>query len=283
MVAAGFFPVTLAACLAIAWSIAAAGWPPALQLVAPVPAAIACWLAERRRPHDRAWRPHRADVVTDATHAVFSQLGGGIVGGLLVLQLARFDVAVWPVALPVAAQLALVLLIGELAQYAWHRGAHAVLPLWRVHATHHSSPRLYWLAGARFHPLEVIVLQVASFGPVAIAGAPPEVLALASVASTVVGTLQHANVEMRLGPLDWIFAGPRLHRWHHAIELAHQRGNSGGTLIVWDIVFGTRRAPPASPPRLGLATAFPTSYRHQVLAPLRWAGTLADADRGPGA
>ena len=32
--------------------------------------------------------------------------------------------------------------------------------MWRVHAAHHSAPRLYWLNATRFHPFDLFGLIV---------------------------------------------------------------------------------------------------------------------------
>lgn len=284
MVAASLFPLTLAACLVLAWRMLASGLPTVFVLAAAVPASVVCIVAEHWLPHERTWRPERRAVVTDATHAVVSQFGGGLLAGVavqgVVALVAPVGLAVWPAQLSFALQVALALVVTELGQYAWHRGCHSLTPLWRLHATHHSTNRLYWLAGSRFHPLDVVIMQVVSVAPVALAGATADVLVITSVIGTVVGTLQHANVEMRLGPLDYIFSGPRLHRWHHSIELAHQRANFGGGLIVWDIVFGTRHAPAESPRALGLDTPFPTGYLGQLAAPIRWNAASISGNSG---
>jgi sterol desaturase/sphingolipid hydroxylase (fatty acid hydroxylase superfamily) len=39
--------------------------------------------------------------------------------------------------------------------------------------------------------------------PLAILGAGPEMIALNGITNIVVGLFQHANVDIRLGPLNW--------------------------------------------------------------------------------
>jgi sterol desaturase/sphingolipid hydroxylase (fatty acid hydroxylase superfamily) len=272
LVAVALFPATLTGCTALAWIALAAGWSPLIALGAIYPAAVICVVAEWRWPHETAWRPERHAVVTDLLHAVLSQFGAGYVAGLVIqLGAHAWHMHVWPTELPLPAQVGLALLAAELVQYVWHFTFHAS-PLWRLHMTHHSTSRMYWLAGSRFHPLEVVLVHVSTFGAVVIAGAPAEVLALASVIGMVLGMLQHANVDMRLGPLNWLVAGPELHRWHHAVALTDQRHNYGGVLIVWDIVFRTWFLPASrrlDPGALGLerGTAFPTGYLGQLRSP----------------
>lgn len=40
-----------------------------------------------------------------------------------------------------------------------------------------------------------------------------------------------------------LFSMAELHRWHHARDIRIANGNYGSTLIVWDVLFGTRTLP----------------------------------------
>jgi sterol desaturase/sphingolipid hydroxylase (fatty acid hydroxylase superfamily) len=106
--------------------------------------------------------------------------------------------------------------------YTCHRLFHEskIGWLWNLHAVHHSSTRMYFLAGSRTHPQQVTI----SFGvTVAILwalGASDEIIFWKSVLHTANGILQHANLDMRLGPLNWVIAGPELHRSHHSADAA---------------------------------------------------------------
>lgn len=265
VVASAIFPLTLATCAGLAWVIARAGWPPETLLIATWPAVAVCLIGERLLPH-LPRSPSRRAIVTDVLHTAISQLGGGFVAGLVVERLAAASGrAVWPVGIPIAIQVGLALIAAELVQYAWHRACHSTV-LWRLHEIHHTSPTLYWLAGSRFHPLEVAIVQTASFAPIAMLGAPAEVLGISLVVSAVLGMLQHANIDLRLGLLNWVFSGPELHRWHHSAELAEQRGNYGTVLIVWDVVFRTRK-PPRDPARIGAAVTSDSYLEHLLLRP----------------
>ena len=90
-------------------------------------------------------------------------------------------------------------------------------------------------------------------------------------ATTVFRMVQHSNVDVRLGLLNWVVAGPELHRWHHSRHRTESEANYGNALIVWDVLFGTRRLPDRAPPLdVGLAgKPYPSSYVAQILAPFR--------------
>ena len=45
-----------------------------------------------------------------------------------------------------------------------HRAYHEVPFLWRIHAVHHSTRTLDWLAGSRLHIVELLITRVAVLG-----------------------------------------------------------------------------------------------------------------------
>jgi len=278
------FPAVLGASIAATIAIMDHGVPPAVAFVGPVVAAyLIVMVCERIVPLHRSWLRSQGDVRVDLGHLIVS---GGITVELLRPLMLAVGVAlfgrlshllggsVWPDAWPLLAQLVLALVIGEFFMYWVHRLAHEWDFLWRFHAAHHSAPRLYFLNAVRFHPVDLAISNYAPFVPLVALGAGPEVLALFALFSAVHGTFQHANLPIRLGPLNWFFSMAELHRWHHSRVLAEANTNYGQNLIVWDVVFGTRFLPrDREPPEdIGLADlpAFPMDYLGQLLSPLRW-------------
>ena len=135
-------------------------------------------------------------------------------------------------------------------------------------------PRLYWVNAARFHPFDVGLLYAFGYVPLILLGCPPEVIALFALFDGVFGMLQHANIEMHLGPLNSIFSAAEPHRWHHSRTVAEANTNYGSNLILWDHVFGTFCLPRDRQPPLAIGIAdmpdFPAGYFAQLAAPFRW-------------
>ena len=278
-----FFPALFGGTIAASLALLEAGTDPVLAYLGPLlPAYLLVIVAERIHPHQRRWLESRGDLPTDAAWAltVFATIEAVRplcravaipVGAFLT---ARFGTALWPSGWPLLAQLALALVVVEFFQYWVHRLEHEWDWLWRFHATHHSAPRLYWLNAARFHPVDMALNTVGEFLPLMMLGAGAPVFALWSLFSGLHGILQHANVQMQLGPLNWLFSMAELHRWHHSRTVVESNTNYGQNLIVWDVVFGTRflpsdREPPAEIGMAGLS-AFPQTWWAQLLSPLRW-------------
>jgi sterol desaturase/sphingolipid hydroxylase (fatty acid hydroxylase superfamily) len=239
-------------------------------------------IAERLLPYRDEWLHSRGDLRTDSLWFVINGAinrvlepvalaGAALLGAGLAM---RFGVGLWPVEWPWLAQLAMALVVAEFFEYWFHRGMHEVDALWRFHATHHSAPRLYWLNAVRFHVVDYIMVGIVKLLPLAIMGASVEVFALVNGFAAVHGAYQHSNLPVRLGPLNWIFSLTELHRWHHSPKTSEANHNYGGTLILWDIVFGTRYLPDDREPPgdIGIESMphFPEGLTAQLLSPLRW-------------
>lgn len=212
-------------------------------------AAIAVVILERLAPHEPAWLRPRSDRLTDALHLVSSIVVSSVVGRTLALGVAVSLRSVsgpglWPHAAPLAVQLVLALLISELGGYLAHRLLHASQHLWPFHAVHHSAQRLYWLNASRNHPVDMAITFGATMWPLFWLGAGDTLLSLYAVCTGCHLLLQHSNVAQRTFGLRWIFSMAEVHRFHHSPRREEADGNYGHVLIVWDVLFGTRRVPP---------------------------------------
>ena len=245
--------------------------------------ASAILVLELAVPYRRDWLPGRGVVVQDALYLLVVQvalpaaltlavvglaadaLGGGIVSGL------------WPQHWPVVAQAALMIVAADFLRYWLHRACHRWNFLWRLHAVHHAPEQLYFLNVGRFHPLEKSIQFLFDAAPFILIGVTPEVVGAYFVFYAVNGFFQHSNADVWLGPLNWVIAGPELHRWHHSRVVKESENNFGNNLIVWDVIFGTRFLPGREVGALGLRNpTYPRDFLGQTLAPV-----TADPNRGP--
>lgn len=216
----------------------------------------------------------RHGLGTDLGWALLMPLtaGGLLAGALGVLRPAWAALAPGPLASALAtqpwgAQLALVLILGELGGYLYHRAAHAVPLLWRLHAIHHSSPELDWVSAHRQHPLEAAALLVIANLPAVMLGFDARTVLGVVLFQKLHTAFVHSNLRLPSGPWERLFAGPRFHRWHHARD--GRPANFASMLPVVDLLFGTFALPDAQPPALGLVEPVPESLPGQLLFPLR--------------
>ena len=278
------FPLVLGG--SVAWALLALerGVSPEKAILGPtvVPALLLIVL-EHVFPYHRSWLRNHDDLGVDVAYLAWSGLFAGLAQGGVYLAIApaavwlsgRVGAPLWPQAWPLLAQLVLALVVAELPKYWFHRLEHEHDWLWRIHATHHSVPRLYWVNAARFHPLDIAIDTGLGLAVLVFLGCGAKGIALFLLVSAVHGYFQHANLELRLGPLNWFFSMAELHRWHHSKTVREANHNYGQNLIVWDWVFGTRflpvdREPPEETGLAGLP-AFPSTFWAQQLSPFRWA------------
>lgn len=280
----GLFPTTFCIALWGGYSAFLAGYDESLILaVITAGVVVVVALGERLLPHYSSWSKNHGDIPTDIAHNAVSivilppVLETAIRAALLSLSAsisAVYSASLWPEDWPIAIQLGLALVICQLGEYWAHRLMHEQPLLWRLHAIHHSSTRLYWLNAGRFHPLDVAVLFTISMVPLMVLGASEEVLLLFTTWVSVHGLFQHCNIDLKLGPLNYIFSMAELHRWHHSRALEEANSNYGNNIIFWDLVFGTFFYPAdrQADEDIGLSDMpdFPEHYLGQVAAPFRW-------------
>jgi len=178
--------------------------------------------------------------------------------------------------LPIAVQVFLGFALADLIGYATHRLFHKG-SLWRFHAIHHASQKLDWMASTRLHPLNELVSRLATTMPLVFLGF--NLVALGSVASafTFYAIFLHADVPWSYGPLKYVIASPRFHRWHHTSAAEGRDKNFAGLFPIWDILFGTFYMPAHEPTVFGVDDAVPTGIVQQMIWPFRSKTVVADA------
>jgi sterol desaturase/sphingolipid hydroxylase (fatty acid hydroxylase superfamily) len=268
-------PVVVVAGLWATAILLAAGASPFVVTAVVVGVAAAIFaILERLHPERRDWIPFDQPLWIDAAHYILDYHFGIFLGygaSYLIAFALRLPHA-WPSRWPLALQIALAAFISEGVSYWQHRAAHRFAWLWRFHALHHSGARLNLVRAGRFHFVNVSTATFLTFAPLVVLGAPEDIVTAISVLSGLNGVLTHSNVRMRTPRwIDWFFCTPAMHRQHHSIDLRESDANFGTTLVLFDWIFGTYRAPAGpAPATTGIADAFPPrGFFAQVIAPFR--------------
>ena len=248
----------------------------AATAVAVLAAAWICYL-EWLNPYRASWQPDRSQVKTDLVYMALVQnllpLSLGYLAAVYIGAGAKaFSLQpLWPQQWPLWTQVTLMLLGSEFFRYWLHRVSHHWAPLWALHAVHHSSRKLNWINVGRFHPVEKSLQFLLDTLPFLVLGVSQEVISAYFVLYATNGFFQHANINLRLGWLNWIVSGPELHRWHHSRRPGESDSNFGNNLIVWDWVFATRYLPANRVvDELGLINRnYPGAFTGQMIAPFK--------------
>lgn len=161
--------------------------------------------------------------------------------------------------------------VGDLGIYIGHRIQHEVPGLWRFHAVHHSAEELDWIAGARFHPVDLLITRTFSFGLLyALGFATPAILLYLAI-YTYESFGVHANVRTDFGPLRYLLVSPTSHHWHHSRDARARGKNYAGFIALWDVLFGTFYLPRGErPANYGTDTPVPQDFAGQIFFPFRW-------------
>lgn len=167
--------------------------------------------------------------------------------------------------LPLALQVLLAVVLGDLVLYWAHRLSHAVPVLWRFHSVHHSVETLDWLAAHREHPLDGLYSQLWLNLPACLLGIDLGAVMPVLVLRGLWAVFIHSNLTIPLGPLGLILGDPVLHRWHHArVERAQNFANLAPYL---DVIFGTHHRPTDEAFALGIPGQAPRSFARHLLGP----------------
>lgn len=165
------------------------------------------------------------------------------------------------------AMFAVLLVVDDLTQYAWHRASHSRL-LWPLHRAHHSAHAMSVRITYRNNFFYYALMPGIWLSGIAIYLGFADVYALYVVIKLTVIMGAHCAVPWdrplyrvpALRPLMWLVertvSTPATHWAHHAMSnadgIGHYRGNFGNLLFVWDILFGTAHLTRRYPPRVGL-------------------------------
>tara|TARA_R110002096_G_scaffold42143_4_gene113676 strand:- start:103592 stop:104461 length:870 start_codon:yes stop_codon:yes gene_type:complete len=273
-----FFPLTvvvIAVAAVIALQFGAA--PSALPVAATVIALALVLVVEARAPRVRK-RAEPGEFAADVRYATLTAVVDGAaqagISAVVILAAAVLPLTLLSeIFLPLGVVLAL--LVGGLGDYWAHRWSHEWSWWWRLHSVHHAPHRMVALNNLRLHPVDLALKLAASMVPLLLLGFSPEVLAMVGVLKGLTVAFQHANLDLRHGALNYIFATNSVHRWHHSSEAGEANANYGGILMVFDLLFGSYRVPREGlePKQMGLFDErfYPI---HQVwrasVAPLCW-------------
>lgn len=145
-------------------------------------------------------------------------------------------------------------LVDDLIRYGVHYAEHRVPLLWQFHKVHHSATVLNFMTAERHHPIAILYTNLVMMTGVALVnGFFIVVFGNHLTMATILGGNLFWVIANLLGSAFrhspvWISFGPKLERWlispaqhqiHHSEDVRHWDKNMGGTLAVWDRMFGT--------------------------------------------
>ena len=134
--------------------------------------------------------------------------------------------------------------------YWMHRSSHRIRWFWAAHVVHHSSERMNFSTAMRQNATNIFNGMWLFYVPLALIGFNPVWIGVAYALSLVYQFFIHTTLVGKLpGWVETVLNTPSHHRVHHGRNPGYIDRNYGGTLIVWDRLFGTfvaedEQAPP---------------------------------------
>ncbi len=149
-------------------------------------------------------------------------------------------------------------IVDDFLRWYVHYLFHRIPELWEFHKVHHSAEVLNFATSERFHPFELVVTGATlALGMGVINGLfigfSGDKLTITTIAGANVflfafnicgGVLRHSPFWISFGPTieKWVIS-PAMHQIHHSDKIEHFDRNLGGSLAIWDRMFGTLHVP----------------------------------------
>ncbi|MFD4026630.1 sterol desaturase family protein [Streptomyces sp. NPDC058576] len=254
---AAAYPVLLLAVVCVGVSALRLRWDPAWVSPLFLVGAIAYLaLLERLIPYDRNWHPGKDEWRWYGIYFLLTMAGSGL--AQLLVALAVGLISPQEPTYPLGIEIPGALLAGSLVSYLVHRLGHRNALLWRLHGVHHVPEKVNVANNGVNHVLDIVLAQSLVQLTLALVGFSRPAVLVVGLFVAAQGYFVHANIDVRIGPLNHLVAGPEQHRLHHSTELS-EAGHYGSDLSCWDHLFGSFTwRPGREPAAVGLQD--PTSF-----------------------
>jgi len=162
--------------------------------------------------------------------------------------------------------------------YWFHRLSHQIRFLWASHQVHHSSEKFTLASGLRVPWTSELTGNFLFWAWMPLVGIEPYmVIIMKSVGALYQFWLHTETIKKLPYWVETVFNTPSHHRVHHSSNVEYLDKNHGGTLIIWDKIFGTFQ-PELSVPKYGL-TAGIKSFNPLVIAFHEWKSMVKDLSK----
>jgi len=128
----------------------------------------------------------------------------------------------------------------DLSYYWFHRASHQVRFLWASHAVHHSPQNFTFSSALRMPWTSTLTGNFLFWFWMPLAGLAPMMIVTVKSFNAVYQFWLHTEKINKMPKwFEALFNTPSHHRVHHGSNVEYLDKNHGGTLIIWDRLFGT--------------------------------------------
>jgi sterol desaturase/sphingolipid hydroxylase (fatty acid hydroxylase superfamily) len=159
--------------------------------------------------------------------------------------------------------------------YWFHRFSHQIRFLWASHKVHHSSEKFTFISGLRVPWTSDLTGNFLFWAWVPLIGIEPFMIIFMKSVSVLYQFWMHTETIRKLPKwFESVFNTPSHHRVHHGSDVEYLDKNHGGTLIIWDKIFGTYQEE-IFKPKYGLTEDI-KSYNPFVIVLHEWKNIFRD-------
>ncbi len=164
--------------------------------------------------------------------------------------------------------------------YYWlHRAGHRIRWYWASHQVHHTGNQYNLSAAFRQSITGKISGGFVFFAPQCFFGFSPDAVAISYMANLIYQFWIHTDLVGKIPFMEGIFNTPSAHRVHHAANVEYLDCNYGGTLLIFDRLFGTYVPEKDEVPiRYGLVKKV-TTYSAIWICLFEWVALFRDAGK----
>lgn len=191
-------------------------------------------LCERLIPYKKQWHPTAKEWGRDAIYLILTMMGGASAVAVVFAIAAAVSPAESTLGLWLEVPIAI--LLTSLGSYIFHRAGHDIPFLWRFHGIHHAADKINVSNNALNHIADVFGRRLLAQLPLILLGISTPALFIVSIFNTAQGYFSHANVDVKIGWLNYIVGSPEQHRLHHSKDLA-EAGHFSVDITLWDFLF----------------------------------------------
>lgn len=146
-------------------------------------------------------------------------------------------------------------LLYDFTSYWFHRAAHRIPLIWRLHRVHHMDTSMDASSNFRNHPLDFVWFGISNIAAAAIFGLDLFGLSVYFLIATPLFFMEHSNLKFPTWldkTVGLVFTTPNLHKIHHEQDQYYTDSNYADILILWDKLFGSFKYKPVADIKLGL-------------------------------
>ncbi len=226
------------------------------------------------------WRAFWTTVRINLWRVVVEAIPMGVVlGASLPFGAWMYEHRLWTVPMDAWWGWVAMFLCTEFFYYWMHRAGHRIRWYWASHQVHHSGNQYNLAAAFRQSITGKVTGGFVFFAPQCLLGFSPDAVLISYGLNLVYQFWIHTDMVPKLGWMEGVFNTPSAHRVHHAANVEYLDCNYGGTIMLFDRLFGTYVAEKDGVPiRYGLVKQL-TSYNALYICMFEWMAIFKDVGR----